>query len=107
MKKCRNFIRATAVALVFTGASFSASALDGAQLYQTKVCLACHGMDARTPTMPIYPRIAGQNADYAYNQMRDIKSGAWANGQSIAMKGIMAAISDEEMRAIANWLSTQ
>lgn len=83
-----------------------ALALDGAALYQTKTCFACHGKDANTPLQPNYPRLAGQNADYAYNQMKDIASGARNNGQTAAMKGVMHLVSDEEMRAIADWLAT-
>lgn len=88
------------------GMSGSAMALDGAELYKTKTCFSCHGKDANTPILPIYPKIAGQSADYAYNQMQDIKSGARANGQTAAMKGIMHLVSDEELRAIADWLAT-
>ena len=83
-----------------------AAALDGAALYKTKTCVACHGKDANTPIMPGYPKLAGQNADYAFNQMKDIKSGARNNGQTAAMKGIMHLVSDEELKAIANWLAT-
>jgi cytochrome c len=83
-----------------------ATAQDGATLFKIKTCWACHGKDANTPIMPTYPKLAGQNADYAYNQMMDIKSGARSNGQSAAMKGVMHLVSDEEMRIIADWLST-
>lgn len=81
-------------------------AADGAELYAAKTCNACHGPDAKTPMLPVYPKLAGQNAEYALAQMKDIKSGARSNGQSAAMKGIMANVSDEEMKAIADWLST-
>ena len=79
-------------------------AQDGATLYQTKTCLACHGPDGKTPLLPEYPKVAGQNAAYAIAQMQDIKSGARANGQSAAMKGIMHMVSDEEIEAIAKYL---
>ena len=79
---------------------------DGAALYESKTCWSCHGKDAKTPILPIYPKLAGQNADYAYNQMKDIKSGARANGQSAGMKGIMGLVNEEEMRQIADWLAT-
>ena len=85
----------------------NALALDGGELYQTKTCFSCHGKDAQTPILPIYPKLAGQNAEYAAAQMRDIKSGARANGQSAAMKGVMHLVSDEEIDAIAAWLATQ
>jgi len=83
-----------------------AIAADGAALYKSKTCIACHGADANTPVMPTYPKLAGQNADYAYQQMLDIKTGARANGQTAAMKGVMHLVSDEELRAIADWLAT-
>lgn len=92
-----------AVATVLSAPAF---ALDGAELYTKKTCVACHGKDANTPILPIYPKLAGQNPDYAYNQMKDIASGARANGQTAAMKGIMHLVSDEELRAIAQWLAT-
>lgn len=105
MKKLHS---ALLLAGLLLGVSVSAGAadLDGAELYKTKTCFSCHGKDAKTPILPIYPKIAGQSADYAYNQMQDIKSGARANGQTAAMKGIMHLVSDEEVRAIADWLAT-
>jgi len=84
----------------------AAIAADGAELYKTKTCWSCHGKDAKTPLLPIYPRLAGQSADYAFNQMKDIKSGTRANGMSAAMKGVMGLVNEEEMRAIADWLAT-
>ena len=83
----------------------SSIALDGAQLYQTKTCFSCHGKDAKTPIMPLYPKLAGQNAAYAAQQMKDIKSGARSNGQTAAMKGIMHLVNEEEMAAMAKYLS--
>ena len=88
-------------------AAEEAAVLDGAMLYKTKGCLGCHGADGRTPIMPLYPKVTGQPADYVFNQMRDIKSGARSNGQTMVMRGIMATVSEEESRAIAEWLATQ
>ncbi len=91
--------------LLSMGIVGNAAAADGAELFQSKTCWSCHGKDANTPIMPVYPKLAGQNADYAFNQMKDIKSGTRANGQSAAMKGVMGLVSEEEMRAIADWLA--
>ena len=55
--------------------------------------------------MPLYPKIAGQGAVYVKQQMMDIKSGKRNNGQTAAMKGIMASVSDEETAAIADYIS--
>ena len=84
----------------------SGAAAGGADLYKSKTCFSCHGADANTPIMPVYPKLAGQNAVYLTNQMRDIKSGAREHGQTMVMKGIMANVSDEEIQKIAEWLST-
>jgi cytochrome c len=81
------------------------AALDGAKLYQEKTCVACHGKDAKKPLQPNYPKLAGQNAAYAEQQMKDIKSGARANGQTAAMKGVMHLVNDEEIKALAEYLS--
>ena len=85
--------------------STPALALDGAKLYSEKTCNACHGVDGKKPIMPNYPRIAGQNAAYAEQQMKDIKSGARNNGQTAAMKGVMHLVDDAEIKAIAEFVS--
>ena len=86
-------------------ASSTAFAADGAALYTAKGCVACHGADAKTPIMPAYPKIAGQSKEYTLQQMKDIKSGARNNGQTAAMKGIVASVSDDDLAAIAEYLS--
>lgn len=86
--------------------SAPALALDGAKLFQERTCWSCHGKDAKTPLKgQPYPKLAGQNAAYAEAQMKDIKSGARSNGQSAAMKGVMDIVTDEEIKAIAEYLS--
>lgn len=96
----------TAAILLASGLTANTYAADGEALFKAKTCWSCHGKDAKTPIMPIYPILAGQNPDYAFNQMKDIKSGARSNGQTAAMKGVMGLVSEEEMRAIADWLGS-
>jgi cytochrome c len=84
---------------------------DGAALYAEKTCIACHGKEGRKPMTPTFPKLAGQNAAYMEQQMRDIKSGARSNGSSAAMKGVMVnpegdqLVSDSEIKEIAQYLS--
>lgn len=78
----------------------------GAKLFTEKTCVACHGVDARTPLLPNYPRLSGQNQAYAAQQMADIKSGARNNGQTAAMKAIMATVSDDDVKALAAYLTS-
>jgi cytochrome c len=100
----RNILRLLPGLLLATGLH-QAYAADGATLYKQKTCIACHGPDGGKPLMPDYPKLAGQNAAYLVRQMQDIKSGARANGNAAAMKGIMHLVNDEEMQAIADWLA--
>jgi len=102
-------LKTLGIGLAAAGSLFAGSAVmatDGASLYKTKLCVNCHGADAKTPIMATYPKLAGQNKDYALQQMKDIKSGARSNGMSAVMKGIMAMVSDAEMETIAEWLAT-
>ncbi len=103
MKKFKLLILASGLVSGIIGSAVAMA--DGEKLYQAKTCWSCHGKDANTPLMPIYPKLGGQTKDYLLNQMKDIKSGTRANGQSAAMKGVMGLVSDEEMAEIATWLS--
>jgi len=80
--------------------------LSGAELYLQRTCVACHGKDAKTPILPDYPKLAGQSAAYLLRQMQDIKSGARANGNTAAMRGIMHLTNDDELRVLSEWLAT-
>ena len=96
----------TAAVLLFALSPISVMAADGATLYKTKTCSACHGKDGKTPLMPNYPKIAGQNSAYTLQQMKDIKSGARNNAQTASMKGVMHLVTDEEMQVLSDYLAT-
>ncbi len=85
----------------------AAAPADGGALYAAKGCAACHGPNGNKTLMPAYPKIAGQASGYLVAQMKDIKNGARANGQTALMKGTIAQVSDAEIEAIAGWLSSQ
>ncbi|GAO37169.1 cytochrome C [Sulfuricella sp. T08] len=95
-------VAATMSAALICSTAFAA---DGAKLFMEKTCTACHGKDGKTPLMPDYPKIAGQNVKYIEKQMTDIKSGARSNGNSAAMKGVMVIVSDEEIKDLAVYVS--
>jgi cytochrome c len=95
-----------AIAVANDGTDPKGPDLDGAALYRERTCFACHGVDAKTPILPVYPRLAGQSADYALQQMKDIKSGARANGNTAAMRGVMHLVNDAELEALAAYLES-
>ncbi len=69
----------------------------------TQVCAACHGADGNS-TAPINPSIAGQPADYITLQLANFKSGVRDNA---VMKGMVAALSPEDMKALGVYFSQQ
>jgi cytochrome c len=88
------------------GVAQEPAVLDGAVLFKDRTCWACHGLDAKTPILPEYPKLAGQNPLYMLRQMKDIKSGARDNGNTPAMRGIMHLVTEAEMEAIVDYVSS-
>jgi cytochrome c553 len=66
-------------------------------------CVACHGTDGNSPT-PNFPRIAGQHADYMFHTLMSYKNGGRKNA---IMSGIVAALSEEEMKNVAAFFASQ
>jgi cytochrome c553 len=67
------------------------------QAIATQVCAACHSADGSRGS-PANPIIAGQHSAYLVKQLREFKSGQRNNP---VMKGIAAALSDDDMRNVA------
>lgn len=65
-------------------------------------CAGCHGpAGAGMPAQ--YPRIAGQFADYIAAQLKAFKDGARANDPNGMMRGVAARLTDQEIRAVAEY----
>ncbi len=99
----KKIMLATALSLM----ACAAFATNGASLFVNKGCTACHGAGGGAPIIGSYPKLAGQNAAYLVRQMKDIKSGARNNGQTVVMKPIIGRVSNDEMKAIAHYLSSE
>lgn len=92
--------------LLFVGATLAAPAMaaDGSALYTEKLCNTCHGEGGKS-SVNIYPNLAGQRAAYIFAQATAIRDGKRTNGGSAAMTALVAGVTDEELRAIADYLS--
>ena len=64
-------------------------------------CSICHGKEGESAS-PIYPRLAGQNAEYIARQLADFKSGKRA---SETMKPQAQDLTPEEMAALASFFA--
>lgn len=99
------FLKLTA-ALFFLAGAGTAAAADGEALFKEKGCISCHGAQGDAPTASNYPKLTGQNKEYLVQQIKDIKTGARNNGNTMLMKPIVNGVSDSEIEAIAEYLSS-
>ena len=65
-------------------------------------CAGCHGPDgAGIPSQ--FPRLGGQFAEYVEAQLKLFRAGGRANDPSGMMRGVAARMSDQEIRAVAEY----
>lgn len=104
----RNFGRPLAGLCVLM-LSLQSQAADGKKIYTqgaanpaAMACATCHGADGMGLAATGFPRLAGLPAGYLSKQIRDFRSGARTNP---VMQPIAAALSDEELEAVAAMLA--
>lgn len=66
-------------------------------------CAACHGPDGNSPA-PTFPSLAQQHPEYIIKQLQEFKGDKRANE---IMKGMATALSDEDMKNVAHFISTK
>lgn len=71
------------------------------------VCAACHGADGNSQ-IPQNPVLAGQGYDYLYKQLRNFKGEPKQEARNNpVMTAMVAALTDEDMRNLAAYFSSQ
>jgi cytochrome c553 len=88
-------------------AAYKGDAAKGQPIAST-VCAACHGPDGNSPT-PVNPKLAGQNADYLFKQMKNFKAadGKQPERNNAVMNGMIAPYTEEQMRDFAAYFASQ
>ena len=66
-------------------------------------CAACHGADGNS-VISMYPKLAGQSANYTAKQLADFKSG---ERKDPVMAGMVAALSEQDMNDLAAYFAVQ
>lgn len=109
-------IRSAAMAILFatsfvTHASEQATAkADPAKgkIVAETICVACHGADGNSMSSA-NPHLAGQIEQYIYKQLSNFKAadGKPALRDNAIMAGMAAALTDEDMKNVAAWFSSQ
>jgi cytochrome c553 len=94
-------------AIVFLGSGGARAEADPiAGKEKTRMCAGCHGIDDYRIAFPeVYavPRLGGQVAGYVENSLKDYRSGA---RKHIAMQGMAAALSEQDIADIAAYYSS-
>ena len=106
------FALITAVLLFSIGLVNVANAANtdkGKALVEKANCASCHGAGLNAPILPVYPKLAGQYADYLYYALKAYKVGG-SNAQYGRNNAIMGsqvqAFSDADMQDIAAYLAS-
>ena len=74
----------------------------------SQVCAACHAPDGNS-VAAANPKIAGQFAEYLNKQLRDFKAqgGSAPARQSAVMNGMVASLSEADMKSLATYYAGQ
>lgn len=79
-----------------------------AGLLQKAACVSCHGANFAKPVDPVYPKIAGQHADYLFVTLKAYK--ADSNPSVGRTNGVMGAIAKQfstaELKALASYVAS-
>ncbi|BCB25361.1 cytochrome c [Sulfurimicrobium lacus] len=76
----------------------------GNQSSGVPACAACHGPSGSgIPAQ--FPRLAGQHADYILAQLTTFRSGERANDGAKMMRVIASKMTDQEMKAVSEYIS--
>ena len=82
----------------------AAPAADGAAAYAA--CGACHGADGKTAALGKSAVIAGQSAADIESKLKEYKAGTRdVTGNGALMKGQAATLSDDQIKALADYIS--
>ena len=91
-----------ALTMIVAGATLMAA--DGAALFAK--CQGCHGADGKTKALGKSAVIAGMPADKILKDLQGYKAGTLnQHGMGGVMKGQAAALSTDDMKALADYIS--
>lgn len=100
-------IKSTFLTLALSTLSLPALAAGNVSAGKDKAthCQACHGATGKSAA-PIYPNLAGQNADYLSLALHAYKSGGRNGGQAEVMKAFVAGLSDSDIDDLAAYYAS-
>jgi len=79
--------------------------MGGIQQKGVPACAACHGPEGRGNVAADYPVVSGQWPQYLRTQLEMFRSGERANDPNGMMRNAVDNLSDEEIRAVAEYMA--
>ena len=68
-------------------------------------CMACHGPNGAGNAAATYPALRGQQSEYTVLQLKAYREGKRTTDPRRMMRGIAEKMSDEDMQAVARYIS--
>ncbi len=68
-------------------------------------CVGCHGIDGSGNKLAKFPILKWQHKDYLITQMKKFRSGERSNDFNSIMRDISSSMTDEQMIAVAEYIS--
>ncbi|MGH8119112.1 MAG: c-type cytochrome [Gammaproteobacteria bacterium] len=99
----RNYFIPIAAVLCLAPLITQAAGDAAAGMKKSQTCAACHGPDGNS-TNSVWPKLAGQHAEYLLKQLQDFKSGKRENAQ---MSPMATNLGDQDMQDLAAFYSSQ
>lgn len=89
--------------LLMPAASHANKEMERAEEIVQGKCFICHGADGESSS-PVFPRLAGQNANYVARQLADYKAG---KRKSTTMQPMVEDLSADDFRALGRYFATR
>lgn len=103
MKSMLSIATATSLWLVLVAPVHAAGGNVAAGQAKAAVCAGCHGADGNGGADPLWPRLAGQDADYIAKQLADFKAGA---RKDPIMSGMAAPLNAADMKNLGAYFAS-
>ncbi|WP_395374279.1 c-type cytochrome [Marinicella sp. W31] len=92
----------TVLMLMVTSFAWSGDAERGKSISGT--CVACHGVDGNSNVNPVWPKLAGQHAQYMERQLKLFQSG---DRQNANMSAMVVGLTEEDMADLSAFYAEQ
>jgi cytochrome c553 len=88
------------------GSAQAAGNPDAGKQKATTVCAACHGPTG-VSSVPTYPNLCGQKAEYLVSSMQAYKEGQRSGSMAAIMAPMAKPLTDQEIQDVAAYYSNQ